>query len=101
MEILKATSNVTRIHLVNARDSRSFMEWKEAEPVIAAAVVQDNDTVYSYVWTETATYAGNSATIRDVMDDVIDIINEGEVVSALVNVRQSKSGKDFATLRLL
>lgn len=104
MAVVIKSNNVTNFDIINARTSIAFKDVAgEAIQVKAAAVITDDETnkEYTYLWDDDGTcYAGNSASIRDVAEPIIELINEGEKLAATVITRTSKNGKDFLSLKV-
>lgn len=107
MEIKTSSNNVTKKHLINARSSQSFVNWQNPEKIIAAALVEDVDSKtgaaaeYAYIWTENNTYAGNALAIREIVNDLVELLNEADELTGVCNVRKTKGGQDFVTLELV
>lgn len=106
MTIKESSHNVTKKHIINARSSQSFVNWTEPEQIIATALVEDvntegNTVEYAYIWTDTNTYAGNSKAIREIVPDLVELINAAEECTGVCHLRKSNSGKEFITLELV
>lgn len=104
MAVLNKSNNVTTFDIINARCSVALKDAVgEVLDIKAAAVISDEDEgkEYTYLWSEDGTcYAGNSASVREVADSVIEIINEGMKINCEIIKRTSKNGKDFLSLKV-
>lgn len=101
----RTSNNVTKFDTINAQNSFAFRDLAAGEilNVRAAGVLEDAETKkeFSYIWTEQGEcYAGNSKSVRDSIDDIIDLIDSGEKIDAEIVSRQSKQGQTFLSIRV-
>lgn len=103
------TSNFTRRDAVNSRNGIALQDLDNAYTfnVISAAQIEtvDEETgerkeVSVLKSEDNQYYTSISATVYDVMDDLIDIINDEGSCKVRVDKRKSKQGRDFIMLSL-
>lgn len=108
---MSTTSNFTKRDMINSRNSFALQDLDDGTQlqVEKAAVINRPDLetgeekeVAILVTTDGTVYSAISATVRDVLDDTIDLIeDEGGAVTVRLNKRKSKAGREFLSLTVL
>lgn len=106
MTVTNKSNNISKKDIINANASTSFKELKDFETVTGAFIADDVDAktgepiTIGYIIAESGVYAGSSENVVASIEDVIDLLNDGESVRAKVITRQSNNGRDFCSLRV-
>lgn len=108
--IKSKTESFTRKMAINIGNSKALQDIKGQKivDVKAAAIVEDIDRetgelkeVAVLVDGDGISYTAISSIVMDVMDDIIELINDGEAFDVLVEGRKSKGGRDFISIMVL
>lgn len=105
------TSNFTKRDEINSRNSFALQDMEDGAvfQVSKAALVNRPDLetgeqkeVAVLVMDDGTVYSAISATVCDVLDDIVDLIeDEGAPVTVRLNKRKSKAGREFLSLTVL
>lgn len=100
-----ATKNITKIDIINAKNSIAFKDIQPSEviPVKGVAIATDPEDgkQYGYLWSETDDcYAGNSSSIMEAIAMMAELIDADMKLDASVVTRTSKQGKEFLSLKI-
>ena len=110
MEIIKKSNNVTKIDVINASGSLPFKDLVEKTAEIrGAAIINDVNKdgeleSFAYMFAVDGTvYAGNSSTMRDSIDALIDLFEDepDATFNVTTEARTASSGRTFYTLKIL
>lgn len=106
--ILTATEKFTKRHAVNIGTAVSLQEMAGTKimGIQAAAIVEDNDretgeskAVAVFVDSDGVVYTSISSVVMEQMDDIIDLINDGEMFDLTVMSRKAKgSNREFLSV---
>lgn len=108
--IITKTENFTRKMAINIGTSIALQDkaGQKITDIAAAAVVTDIDRetgeekqVAILVDGGGMSYSAISATVLQQMDDIIELIDDGEDFDVIVVSRKSKGGRDFITLNVV
>lgn len=108
--IITKTENFTRKMAINIGTSIALQDkvGQKINSIVAAAVVTgiDRETgeekqVSVLVDAGGMFYSAISATVLEQMDDIIELIDDGEDFDVIVVSRTSKGGRDFITLNVV
>lgn len=107
MEIVKQY-NVSKKDIINAKaSSKSFKEMSDYVAVKAAYISNEVDEktgeamqVSGIIAEDGTIYAGKSASILKQVDDLIDLLAEGESAECITNVSKSNNGREFFSLMI-
>lgn len=106
-KIIKATSTVSKLDIINAEASKSFKSLPaDGVTIKGVALVEDINNEgevgqFAYIFTpDGIVYGGNSATIYRACEGLIDLMNEDEGTEyhAIVNKTPTNGGREFLTL---
>lgn len=109
-EIIVKSNSFTAKDSINSRSGQSLQDMEDASTltIVAAAAMNVTDEEdgelkkVSVLVTEDKEYMTSiSATVFDVMPDVIELLNEEPVLEIRVNKRESNGGREFITLTIL
>lgn len=104
------TESFNRKMAINIGTSKAMQDMKgqKISNIQAAAIVEDVDKetgelkeVAVIVDGDGISYTAISGTVMDVMEDVIELINDGEEFDVLITGRKSKAGREFISLTVL
>lgn len=107
MSTIIKEANVSRIDMINARASHPYEDLVgNSVPVKGAAITRGLDEdgeekEYSYIFSDNgAVYGGNSATVKNAVDELIDLMADepNTVFTASIRKEKSKSGREFNLL---
>lgn len=108
--IITKTENFTRKMAINIGTSIALQDkaGQKITGIVAGAVVTDIDRetgeekqVAVLVDASGMSYSAISATVLQQMDDIIELIDDGEDFDVIVVSRKSKGGRDFITLNVV
>lgn len=109
-KLLTATNNFDKKDLINSRSGLSLQDEENGFviEVTKAATMEDIDEesgevkrISVLIDHEGKTYTSISATIDDIMDDVIELLDEGEPVSLRLLKRTSSNGREFLSFQVM
>lgn len=111
MKTIKASYNVSKLDLINAKSSKAFKEVPPTEQIVVSgcAIVTEEDEdgksrEFAYIFDNEngATYGGNSAAAVELLQDLIPLMEEtaGETYLVSVSCAKSKGGKDYLTFHV-
>lgn len=108
--IIAKTNNFTKKMAINIGTSIALQDMggQKITSIQAAAIVTDVDRetgeereVAIIVDESGMVYSAISATVLSQMEDVIDLLDDGESFDIIVVSRKSKGGRDFITLNVV
>lgn len=109
-KVLSATDNFGKKDAINMRNGLPLKDEPNGKTfaISKAAVVEDTDeetgelkNVSVLVDSDGKCYTSISATIADIMDDCIELLNDGESVTLELIKRKSNAGREFLTLQVV
>lgn len=107
-EIICATKNFDKKMAINSRNGIPMQDNLGRAEVMAVAVMKDTDEetgeikeVGVLVTEESDYLTCISATVIDVLPDLVEFVDAEEIVSVNISSRKSKGGRDFLTLTIL
>lgn len=100
-----ASKNITKIDVINAKNSIAFKDVQPSEviPVKGVAIVTDPEDgkQYGYLWSEMDDcYAGNSNSIMEAIAMMVELVDSGMQLDATIVKRKSKQDKEFLSLKI-
>lgn len=107
---MSSTNNFTKKDEINSRNSLALQDLPDGQllTINKAAVINrvdaetgENKEVSILVTEEGEVYSAISATVCDVMDDIIELMEEEPIVNLRLNKRKSKAGREFLSLTIL
>lgn len=104
-----STNNIGKKEIFNAKSaSQALQTVSETLTVVGAAIADSTDkengeiSEIGYIFTDTGMVYGTiSATVIDVLPDLIDLLNDVGEMKVEVIHRKSNSGRDFISLQIL
>lgn len=108
--LLTATKNFDKKDLINSRNGLSLQDEENGFviDVTKAATMEDTDEetgeikkISVLIDPEGKTYTSISATVDDIMDDVIELLDEGEPISLRLLKRKSNGGREFLSFQVM
>ena len=108
--LLAATKNFDKKDLINSRNGLSLQDEENGFviEVTKAATMEDTDEetgelkkISVLIDPEGRTYTSISATVDDIMDDVIELLDEGEPISLRLLKRKSNGGREFLSFQVM
>lgn len=108
--LLAATKNFDKKDLINSRNGLSLQDEENGFviEVTKAATMEDTDEetgelkkISVLIDPEGKTYTSISATVDDIMDDVIELLDEGEPISLRLLKRKSNGGREFLSFQVM
>lgn len=108
--LLAATKNFDKKDLINSRNGLSLQDEENGFviEVTKAATMEDTDEetgelkkISVLIDPEGKTYTSISATVDDIMDDVIELLDEGEPISLRLIKRKSNGGREFLSFQVM
>lgn len=109
-KLLTATKNFDKKDLINSRNGLSLQDEENGFviEVTKAATMEDTDEetgeikkISVLIDPEGKTYTSISATVDDIMDDVIELLDEGEPISLRLLKRKSNGGREFLSFQVM
>ena len=109
-KIINSTENFTKKDSINMRNGLPLKDEPNGKKfmISKAAVVEDTDEetgelkeVSVLIDSDGKCYTSISATIADIMDDCIDLLDAGESVSLELIKRKSEAGREFLTFQVM
>lgn len=109
-KLLAATKNFDKKDLINSRNGLSLQDEENGFviEVTKAATMEDTDEetgeikkISVLIDPEGKTYTSISATVDDIMDDVIELLDEGEPISLRLLKRKSNGGREFLSFQVM
>lgn len=100
--------NISKLDIINAKTSQSFQDMTDIVEIEKAAIVQSkdndgNECEYAYVFgADGSVWGGTSATVRETIDELIDLMNDepDHRYAMRITTGKSKSGRDFLNARI-
>lgn len=110
-KIIKSSEKFTRRHAVNLSVAYSLQEvaGSTLNDIVAAAVVEDVDRDTGEAKPVSVLVAGNggvytsiSSVVMESMDDIIDLLDDGEKFDIQIVIRKTKSSnRDYLSLMII
>lgn len=107
---MSSTVNFTKKDEINSRNSLALQDLPDGHilTINKAAVISRLDVetgeskeVSILVTEDGEVYSAISATVCDIMDDIIELMEEEPIVNLRLNKRKSKAGREFLSLTIL
>lgn len=108
--IINATENFNKKDAINMRNGLPLKDEPNGKTfnISKAAVVEDSDeetgelkNVSVLIDSDGKCYTTISATVADIMDDCIQLLDAGESVTLELIKRESNAGREFLTFQVL
>ena len=108
--IINATENFNKKDAINMRNGLPLKDEPNGKTfnISKAAVVEDTDeetgelkNVSVLIDSDGKCYTGISATVADIMNDCIEILDAGESVTLELIKRESSAGREFLTFQVI
>lgn len=108
--IINATENFNKKDAINMRNGFPLKDEPNGKTfnISKAAVVEDTDeetgelkNVSVLIDSDGKCYTGISATVADIMNDCIELVDAGESVTLELIKRESSAGREFLTFQVI